>query len=140
MDERHIWEGACFYALAWKSFLLGRPSNITVTQILGPNSRCPGRSQVSLLSSITQHTCCESYFRSYPFALQHTTNRRCILKHTNNGVRQTKSCLQAESGLWGFGLGGLIELHRGALRTTGPVFPTCPRESLRLWWNTRQGR
>jgi hypothetical protein len=24
MDRRHIWEGACFYAIAWKPFSLGR--------------------------------------------------------------------------------------------------------------------
>jgi hypothetical protein len=49
-----------------KLFFLRDRQHTTITHILGSNSRCSGLFLVSLLYSITQHTCCESYIRSYP--------------------------------------------------------------------------
>jgi len=46
-------------------FFLRDRQHTTITRILGSNSRCSRLFLVSLLYSITQHACCESYIRSY---------------------------------------------------------------------------
>ncbi|KAE9372179.1 hypothetical protein N431DRAFT_237796 [Stipitochalara longipes BDJ] len=56
------------------------PQHITITNILGPASRCSGVFLVSLLYSITLYTCCESYIRSCPLGFHTTIVYCCILR------------------------------------------------------------
>jgi hypothetical protein len=115
MDEHTMRKELAATHLLQRSSFSEDHQNTTTHTNFGSNSRCSGLFLVSLLYSITQHVCCESYIRSYPLALQNTTNHRCILRYTSNGDWQMHSSTQRGSDPSEFGIDGLVELRCGTL-------------------------